>query len=343
MGPAMNSRIVYSKNLVSSSLFPEESLLFYDSALAKHKFFKLWAGQFKCRIPLKAGESLKTLASLEKVLNKISKLNIPQTTGLTFIAACGGSVGDFTGFLASIFLRGRDLVLLPSTWLSAVDSAHGGKNGLNFQKSKNQIGTFYPAKSIYLIEELLMSQPQARLQESMGEIIKTAILFDRKLFAGLEKNRTADFVLSRLPVLIGHKNKIVAEDPFEKKGLRRILNLGHTMGHVFESYYGWPHGICVLLGLQFSARWSFFRKELNQSEFFRISMLIDSLELKQNLNGALQNLKPEKMRLLLSRDKKTTSAGELDFIFIQRIGKSVRCRVTLSEILAEAARQKLEY
>lgn len=342
----MKSQIVYTKALPKPAQFTTESVLFYDSVLAKNKKLSPWIESFPYKIALKSGEQLKTLKSFDSVLNKISKLKVPKTTQLTFVALGGGSVGDFTGFVASVYLRGRKLVLLPSTWLSAVDSSHGGKTGLNYLNTKNQIGSFYPAEKIYVCDELLLTQPEARLTESMGEVIKIAILSDAQLFKNIENKINGlkqQDIIKILPRVINLKYKIVQRDPQEKNGIRRLLNLGHTMGHVFESNYGWAHGVCVLLGMQFAARWSFEKGALSQKDFFRISMLIDSLDLAVNLNKALKNLSPGKIAALLSKDKKLTSKSQLDFIFISKIGSCYRQSVRLQDILNEVKRQKSEY
>ena len=339
----MKTRIFYSTSLPSANSFPEETLLFYDSILRQKPAFRKWSKTFAFSISLEAGEGLKTLARFQQVLNKISKLDIPKTTKLTFVAVGGGSLTDFVGFLASVFLRGRELVFIPSTWLAAVDSAHGGKNGLNFQKNKNQLGTFYPPAKIYICSELLQTQPSTRLTESMGEILKIALLSDRNLFASLEKSRSPAAILKQLPKIVALKYRIVEKDPNEKKGIRRLLNLGHTMGHVFESYFGWPHGVCVLLGLQFSARWSLHRGILELNEFMRISLFIENLAIEQNLDTALKKMSSTRVKSLLSKDKKIVNLSHLDFVFINRIGKGARRAVTFEEILNEVKRQKLEY
>jgi 3-dehydroquinate synthase len=342
----MKSQIIFSKALPKPAQFSTETVLFYDSILAKNKKLSPWIKSFDYKIALRSGEKLKTINSFSSVLNKISKLKVAKTTQLTFVALGGGSVGDFTGFVASVYLRGRKLVLLPSTWLAAVDSSHGGKTGLNFLNTKNQIGSFYPASIIYVCEELLLSQPKERLTESMGEIIKIAVLADAKLFKILEDKISGlkqKDVIKILPHLINLKYKIVQRDPQEKNGIRRLLNLGHTIGHVIESHYGWPHGVSVLLGMQFAARWSFKKGMLSQKDFFRISMLMDSLDLAVNLNDALKKLSTAKLSALLSKDKKLTSKSQLDFVFIKKIGLCSRQTVTLQEVLNEVKRQKSEY
>jgi 3-dehydroquinate synthase len=346
MKSSVKSTVIYSLDLPERSHFANETVLFYDSVLAKNKALTPWLKSFEHKIALKSGEQLKTLDSLKSVLGKISASEVPKSTNLTFVSVGGGSVGDFVGFVASIYMRGRRLVQIPSTWLSAVDSAHGGKNGLNLNKTKNQIGTFYPAHEIFISKKILLTQPEARLKESMGEIIKIAVLSDKKLFQYLEDNvdnLQADNIFSKLSQIISLKYKIVSQDPLEKKGLRRLLNLGHTMGHVFEASFGLPHGVAVLLGMKFSARWSFHKKLLTEKEFVRISQLIDSLNLDTNLSLVLKNTKIDQVKKLLLYDKKLTSSTSMDFIFINSIGKCVRTSVCVQDILSEVKRQKQEY
>lgn len=338
--------VVYLTKLPSRSRFPEESVLFYDSVLDSKPVFKKWSKQFKYTVSLKAGESLKTVDSFNSVLKQITKQKIPQTTHLTFVSVGGGSVGDFVGFLASVYLRGRGLIHIPSTWLSAVDSAHGGKNGLNFEGVKNQIGTFYPPDKVYVCKDLLSTQPDKRLYEAMGEVVKTAVLFDEALFTEIETQKkpfSTSQIWKRLERIVAHKYAIVEKDPNEKMGLRRLLNLGHTMGHVFESIYGWPHGACVLLGLEFAANWSRDLGILNKADHMRIVRMTQKMKVENTLAEALKGLSPNKVSELLKKDKKLTGNSALDFIFIKRIGQCLRKTVTLNDMVIEFQRQKASH
>ncbi len=340
------SYVIFSLQMPLRSAFPKETVLLYDSILDQKPFFKNWSQKFTARIPLKSGEKLKTLSSLEVILKKIAQFELPQTTQMTFLAVGGGSVGDFTGLLASLYLRGRDLIHIPSTWLAAIDSAHGGKNGLNFENKKNQLGTFYFAQKIYIVQNLLKSQPAPRLTEALGEALKISLINDSASFYFIEKNSlsfTTDQFLKILPRLIQDKEKIVQLDPFEKKGLRRVLNLGHTMGHVLESYYGWPHGICVLLGILFSVRWSYHLKLIDEKNYIRISNLIEDIYPQAHLSADLKGLPSKILNSCLLKDKKMTAQAELDFIFIIRIGKVLRQKVKVANILKEVHRQTKEY
>lgn len=340
------SQVIYQSQMPSPRAFPRETVLFYDSILLKNPKIKAWIRKFPFSLPLQSGEKLKDLNSLQKQLNVLNKLSVPQTTELTFVALGGGSVGDFVGFLASIYLRGRRLIQIPSTWLSAVDSAHGGKNGLNFQSEKNQLGTFYPADQIYIVSQLLETQPPARLQEAMGEFLKMAIICDKKTFVFLENNiaqLNSKKILSILPATIRNKYLVVAQDPYEQKGHRRVLNLGHTMGHVLESHYGWPHGLCVMLGMLFSIRWSYHLKIADEATYIRVSNLIEDIWPEQTLSDDLASMPLKLIEKKLSKDKKRTSNSTIDFIFVRRVGSVVRQKVKISEILAEVQRQTKEY
>lgn len=337
---------MFIKSLPRRSRFPDETVLFYDVVLANKPVFKAWLKKFKHKYALQAGESLKTMDSLQQILKKMSHDQIPTSTKLTFVAAGGGSVGDFVGFLSSIFLRGRPFVQIPSTWLAAVDSAHGGKNGLNFQGVKNQLGTIYSAEQIFIVSDLLKAQPQERLIDAFGEVVKACIINEPALFKLLENNKSKldeRLLVGILPNLIRAKMKIVKTDPFEKKGIRRILNLGHTLGHVLESYFKLSHGEAVKLGLLFSARWSFHRGYLKDNDFLRISNLIHHFEAGKSLNQLLAQIILSDVEKLLSKDKKSTAAGKVDFIFIKKIGKVQRESVRLSDILKEIQRQKVEF
>ena len=334
----MKTELVYSQKLPSRRQFPEAAVLLYDAILDKQPYFKTWRQSFAYSWPLVAGESLKTITSFHTVLKKISAAAIPQTTDLTFVAVGGGSVGDFVGFLASTFLRGRSFVQIPSTWLAAIDSAHGGKNGLNLAGVKNQVGTIYPAKRVYLIKQLLESQPLNRAEDAMGEVLKISIINNPEVLKHVSKKN----LYSLLPTLIQAKLKVVAKDPLEKLGHRRVLNLGHTMGHVFESHFKIPHGQAVKLGILFSARWSFHRKYLNADDCNQIHIAAGPTA-KTQLQSCLKKVKSAKIINLLSKDKKLVSEKEIDFIFICKLGKVIRKKVSFSDVLAEIKRQKQEH
>lgn len=341
----MASLIQYVRSLPHRRQFSAESVLFYDSVLVKDRALQLWIETFEHRIDLKSGESLKTLESLGRVLQKLERLKVPKSSELTFIALGGGSVGDFVGFLASIYWRGRHFVQIPSTWLAAVDSAHGGKNGLNFNDVKNQLGTFYPAEKIWICRDLLKTQPPERLPDAFGEMLKIALLQDKDLFSIFEKTEGAirfEQAWTQLPRMIQLKYAIVQKDPLEKTGVRRLLNLGHTLGHVFESHMGWSHGFSILNGLLFATRYSHHIGMLGEKDYIRISYLLQQLGVDESLRQVLQKMKSVQVDQLLQKDKKQNQKNNLDFIFIRAVGRCERRSVKRTDILKEFMRQQAE-
>jgi 3-dehydroquinate synthetase len=338
----MRSVIEFLNHLPELSENSQNILLIYDSIFEKKSEVRGWLKKIPYKISVRSGEQLKTLGELDRTIQKISGLKISKSTELTFVALGGGTVCDFVGFLASVFLRGRKLILIPTTWLAAVDSAHGGKNGLNFRKIKNQIGTFYLPQKIIIVKTILRLQPNDRLVEAMGETLKVALINDKKLFFKLENPISFDEVYAILPKAIDNKYKVVKKDPLEKNGTRRLLNLGHTLGHVLESHFQISHGEAVLHGLEFSARWSFQRGLLSEADFIRILVSIENLHLKSPLKFYLKSISNLQIKNLLCRDKKITAQSRMDFIFIKSIGQCERNLVAIDEIVSEVVRQRKE-
>lgn len=337
----LKTKLIFSEKLPARTKFSKSSVLFYDSILSKKPFFNKWSQQFSYKVALKSGEKLKSIEEFKKVAEKISQMSVPQTQDLTFIAVGGGSVGDFVGFLASIYLRGRHFIQVPSTWLAAVDSAHGGKNGLNLGGKKNQLGTFYWPSKTYLVKELLASQPTERMTDALGEVIKISLIGSKKIFKAVADLNNMD-LYKLLPLLIKLKLSIVNQDPYEKLGARRILNLGHTMGHVFESYFKWSHGTSVWAGIIFTLRYSYNKGFLSDSEYIEIWNTLHQVELNKDYQQALQSLSARQVKAALIKDKKMTNENYLDFVFIHAVEKIKRSTVSIEEVLREFKRQKRE-
>ncbi len=325
-----------------SSLEPERSIVIYDSVLSRVPGFTLWVEEFPHRYQVQSGEELKELTELPRHMEKILKI-AEETTGrpLQIISIGGGSVGDFSGFIASILKRGVDLLHIPSTWLAAIDSSHGGKNALNVSGIKNQIGTYYAPSRVLIIQGLLFSQPLDRAEEALGEILKIGFVAGGSLYRKISaaKDQSTKTFWNLLPDLIDGKYKIVSKDPFEDKGLRPILNLGHTVGHVIESELKMPHGLAVLYGLGFALQWSRERKLLSQKSFDRLFQtdLTKLIPRGAKLASILKKL--ENVEEALAQDKKRATNRMIRFIFVQDPGKTKIQQVGLDEILKEIRRQ----
>lgn len=339
--------LIFKNELPAASELGDELLLIYDEILAKKsQEFKKWSQSFDRKYAVQAGENLKAIESFPDHIFKILKLcENTSNRKLTLVIAGGGSVGDFGGFVASVFKRGVRLIQIPSTWLSAIDSAHGGKTALNVGSAKNQIGSFYPAHKIILVKSLLIAQTEQRAMEGFGELLKISLINGGTLWSKLEKETevNSSVLWKYLAESINAKYKVVKKDPLEATGYRHILNLGHTVGHALESYYKLPHGIAVNYGLEFALNWSVEQKIMSKASydkmlkkpvmFYLLSPTRDRLfwQNKHFLNS---------FKSMLLQDKKKTAGKALRFVFLEKPGKCVVKEVTVDEILMEICRQQ---
>ncbi len=345
------SELHFSRRLPAPKLFGAHSVLIYDLRLLQAvPKFKTWVEKFPAAYGVRSGERLKDVAQLPGHLTKLIRLTEQLSPReMTLVVAGGGSVGDFGGFIASVLKRGVRLVHVPTTWLAAIDSSHGGKTALNVGASKNQVGTFYPANSIYLIRSILKSQTRVRAVDAMGELAKMVLIEGGALaekFTLLSKKQKRvdldDLAWRFLKNVIQAKYKVVARDPRELKGLRQVLNLGHTLGHILEAQMHMSHGAAVAQGLHFALNWSLRRKILSAEEFERAAQVLRVCKLKpRNQLSAYQARRPtmSQARTLLMRDKKRENEEHVTFIFLKRVGKPTRELVHNEALLREAQRQ----
>ncbi|NOX16988.1 MAG: 3-dehydroquinate synthase [Chlorobi bacterium] len=214
---------------------------------------------------LKAEENKKNLSSAENIYSKMLKGNFGRDT--LVLAIGGGITGDVAGFAAATYMRGVQLVHVPTTLLAAVDSAIGGKTGVNFGGAKNIVGAFYQPEFVFIDEDFLSTLPDAEISAGLGEVLKYALITGGGFYNFIKKNKTA--ILAREPRAIKKiifesasvKAGAVAKDEKES-GLRKILNLGHTFAHAVEAErnYKIKHGEAVIIGLAAAA---YLSKELN--------------------------------------------------------------------------------
>jgi len=233
--------IIYSRKLDKSIL---------DEILDENSF----------SIEVDDGENFKTLDSVIFLIEKFSKLGIDR--GDYVIAVGGGSILDTVGFAASIYLRGVNLINVPTTLLGMVDAAIGGKNGVNFESYKNIIGTFYQPKLILADLRFLDTLPIEELKKGLAEVIKYALVLDKELYDFLSLNK--DSIMKKEDEVIEeiiyksalNKLEVVKEDEREEKGIRIVLNFGHTIGHAIEagSNFSIPHGYAISVGMLCEAK-----------------------------------------------------------------------------------------
>lgn len=272
------------------------------------------------RIELAGGEGCKTFEALERVLRQMIEWRLDRRTVL--VAMGGGTIGDLGGLVASLFLRGIDLIQVPTTLLAMLDSSVGGKTAINVPEGKNLVGTFWPPQFMVADVELLASLPEAELLSGLGEALKMGIGFSRELFELLEQDRDAirggdPTLLARVvSMAVEHKITTVEADPFETTGRRRCLNLGHTLGHALESLsnYSMLHGHAVAQGLHFALDVAARDQHLTKDDADRCHALVESYGFSQEPIPPAAELLP-----YFERDKKIQD-GELHFVVPTGIG-----------------------
>jgi 3-dehydroquinate synthase len=217
---------------------------------------------FSVRFKLIAdSEKSKSLDTASSVIRDIARYD--RNKYLFIIALGGGVVGDLAGFVASIYKRGIPYVQIPTTLLAQVDSSIGGKTAVDLAQAKNLAGSFYQPRLVISDVELLKSLNKKQIRAGLAEVIKYGLIRDRKLFYFLERNSQAVLALkkSALEYIVYAcsqiKADIVSSDEREEKGIRTILNFGHTAGHAIEAasgYKGYNHGEAVALGILVASR-----------------------------------------------------------------------------------------
>lgn len=200
-------------------------------------------------ITFPSGEKSKSFTQYQRIISILQQHNINRSA--TIIALGGGVTGDLVGFVASTYLRGVDYVQIPTTLLSQIDSSVGGKVAINTDKAKNSIGSFY-APSIVLIDPLtLKTLTKRHFNNGMAEMIKYGMIYSASLFDEIINNDVTENMEHYIYESLMIKKHFVESDEFDK-GVRQILNYGHTYGHAYESYYKFEkylHGEAISLGM----------------------------------------------------------------------------------------------
>lgn len=274
-------------------------------------------------ILFEASEENKTLSAYAEMVEKLLDMSADRTSEI--VAIGGGITCDLVAFVASTFLRGVKLTLVPTTLLAMCDAAIGGKNGLNFQGAKNIIGNIRQPNKIVIDTRFLSTLPEEILSDGFAEVIKISATCDATLFELLESETFAfpnvDLIAMREVIrrAIYLKLQIVAEDEFEA-GKRRILNFGHTLAHAIEAVYGLSHGRAVALGMQFAVRLS----EIEGIAPKGIAPRIDNLVSKYKLHKIIK-LQADKILPYMLKDKKR----EKDFIYFVALSALGKAEITL--------------
>ncbi len=197
----------------------------------------------KNRFAIQAGENNKTLYSVDKAASEMLKCGVKRSDKI--VAFGGGLVGDITGFLASVYMRGIKWSFVPTSLLAMADSCVGGKTGVNVGLIKNAVGSFYMPDGVFIEVKYLNTLPRREYESGLGEIVKMSLI-DAELYRFMHGKFD---VTQAIRMCIKIKSDIVDKD-FKDNGARKVLNMGHTVGHAIEMMTGISHGKSVLIGLR---------------------------------------------------------------------------------------------
>ena len=277
-------------------------------------------------IGLKVTEKIKSLEMASTLYEKLLKLKADRQTVLVGIG--GGVIGDLAGFVAATYLRGVKWIGIPTTLLSQVDSSIGGKTGVNHPQGKNLVGAFHQPSLVICDLNFLKSLPHKDIVSGLGEIYKYGLSLDPNLFQYLKKNQ--DKLLTRDPAVLEKlvfkclklKAMIVQKDEFETKGLRDVLNFGHTFGHALEKelhQLKLRHGEAVIWGMLFALNLSLIKKKIPLEQYHLISTILLDLPVKK----LPRRLPIGPLIDTMKKDKKA-EIGKIRFILLKNIGQTVK-------------------
>jgi 3-dehydroquinate synthase len=275
-----------------------------------------------CTLP--AGERYKTLKSLQKIYDIALEHRLERSS--TIVALGGGVIGDMAGFAAATWLRGINVVQVPTSLLAMVDSSVGGKTGVNHPQGKNLIGAFHQPRFVLIDPSVLKTLPPREFRAGMAEVIKYGIIWDVELFVKLEESKRLDQLRyldeELLQIILSRscqaKAAVVSKDEKEA-GLRAILNYGHTIGHAVESLTGYKlvnHGEAVAIGMVAAGQIAVQLRMWQSEDAERQDALIQKAGLPTKLPNVLDI---EAILDTLQTDKKV-EAGKVRFVLPTQIG-----------------------
>lgn len=270
------------------------------------------------------GEKSKNWALAGELLEKLAADGFCRDD--TLVALGGGVVGDITGFVASVYMRGVPYVQVPTTLLAAIDSSVGGKTAVDLKAGKNLAGRIYPPKAVVCDLDTLATLPRSEWKCGLGEAVKYAVLAGGEIFDIMESGAGAENLERLIDLCVDYKRRIVEADENEG-GLRRLLNLGHTVGHAIEaeSALGFPHGVCVAMGIKVIARASVSAGYLPKDEYLRISALLQKY-------GFPECPYPLRSVIMHAAHDKKISGGKINAVVIRGIGRCETVPMTLEEL-----------
>ena len=265
-------------------------------------------------------KSKKWLFHITDEILKADKLN----RKVFVVCLGGGTIGDLGGFAAAIYKRGTPYIQVPTTLLSQIDASIGGKTAIDLKEAKNILGAFHQPKAVFIDPTFLSTLPSQELKQGIAEAIKYGVIKDKKFFVFLKdkykkiKALDPSCIMKLIWICAGIKTKIVAQDEKENKGLRTILNFGHTFAHALEStmqYTKVSHGQAVALGMVYAAHLSLTLGKCSKREVKEITEIIKLFSLPARLKFS-----PKALYQSLIYDKKFIS-GKIRMVLVRKVGQ----------------------
>jgi shikimate kinase/3-dehydroquinate synthase len=277
------------------------------------------------RVAIMPGEQSKTVAHAEIVWTELARAGMTRTD--VVVALGGGVVGDLAGFCAATYQRGVRYVQVPTSLVAQVDSAYGGKTGVDLAEAKNYVGAYHEPSAVIADTDTLDTLPAAELAAGYGEVVKTALIAGGELWARVRDGADpADAGV--IAACVRTKLQIVARD-YRDGGLRQVLNLGHTVGHAIETVTGYAryrHGEAVALGLLAALR-------LSGQDDLRVE--VRELLAARGLPTKLEDADPDAVVMATARDKKRVGDGPVPFVLLEAPGRPLAgCAVEPRALIA---------
>jgi 3-dehydroquinate synthase len=315
----------FKKNLIDFN----QCLLIVDKNVPKKMISKIIKSLKKKKIfkySFIASEKNKNQNTVDKILEILLNKNFSRLDCIITIG--GGITGDVGGFAASLFKRGLQFINLPTTLLSQVDSSIGGKTGINKKQGKNLIGSFYQPKIVISDIEFLKTLPSREIICGYGEILKHSLILKKNFYNYLNNNALKILDLKspfiEKAILESCKiKKLIVEKDEKEKGLRKILNFGHTFAHAYEATLGYSkklnHGEAVILGINTALKFSLNSRLIKKDEYQSIIKHINRMKLPSNIKNYFSIKDLSKIIYFMMKDKKNNTK-KINLILIKKIG-----------------------
>ena len=339
-----------SKILKKNSLSFNKCLLVIDKKVPK-KFVNKLKQSLKIKKRyiyfFNASEINKNQKSVNKILEILLSKNFSRKDCL--ITVGGGITGDVGGFAASLFKRGIQLVNIPTTLLSQVDSSIGGKTGINSKYGKNMVGTFYQPKLVISDIDFLKTLPKREIICGYGEILKHSLIASKNFYKFLDKNYSGILKLksSLIEKAIYESCKIkkkFIENDEKENGIRKVLNFGHTFAHAYEATLKYSnklnHGEAVLLGIQTALKFSFKNKLLDKKDYSGIINHLNNPPLPSKITKYFSVKDLNKILFFMTKDKKNNS-HKIQLLLLKKIGYPITNKEYKNEKLKSFLKKEL--